>query len=651
MPQEHTGFTVIGPKDKVVLYSAVCSGGSENCVYVQWAVDSRSTTAYSGFTCQWAWTKDTYTYTADSGSFSNQGYFPTLDDKYIMFPESPEIWDAVQVRCTGTTGRKDTVSLYSAVCSEDASGTTVGQPVLIGSEAGSIDLAHEIYPDAAENCIYIEWTVDSGSSTNYSGFTCEYTWTLDTYIYTDDAGTISNQGYFSSQDDVYVMYPETPDSWDGVQLSCSGTVGPNDTVTLYAAICSEDDSGITVSQPAFMATGSGTIHISDEIYTNDPQNCAFVEWTVDAESSTDYTGFTCDYIWTAAIFTIREDMGTFTNHGYFPTQDDKYIMYPESDEDWDAVQVTCTGSYGTTVFKPTIVASDSGSVSIAEEIYPNGEYLWTDSTVVYVEESGSVVNPGYFTNQHDMIVLYPETRHTMLSVACTGITGPADTASLYQAACEEDGSTSREVLVVTRSGEVDISYDHLLDHYENCALLKWDTDSASATEGGFSCHYEWADGTGPHTYTYTDASGEFSNQGYYNDQVDSYVMIPEVQAKAEQTLNTVQITCSGTSGQGDVLELRTGVCTTGEHSTLIEDSSTIVSVSREFDLIRSETLSDRENCAYVAWLTNEEGTDYRGFTCQYSWSYVDTSPHTNTYGAASGVFSNHGYYINQCVSD
>ncbi|GIQ83874.1 hypothetical protein KIPB_005270, partial [Kipferlia bialata] len=473
----------------------------------------------------------------------------------------------------GTVGPKDMVSLYSAYCSGGTS-VSVSDGTQLDSGSGSIDMSHKIYTHDPVNCAYVEFEVAKRSTTNYAGFTCDYSWAQGrTRTYTDESGTITNLGCSPSQDDKYIMFPQSLGDMTSVQLVCTGTTDKGDHVNMNSGVCSEGPSGTTVSQSKFLDKFSGSIDISYEIDTTAPENCAYIEWKVGASTPGD-SAFTCQYSWTG----------------------------------------------------------DS----------PSDTYTYTD-------ESGTISNQDYFPNQHELLILYPETGDTMLDITCSGTAGPGDTVSLYQGTCEGEGSTtsvSDSCLVVSQSGFVDISYEHVLNHYMNCAYVQWDTDSAGTDGAGFSCDYDWSVGTGPHTYTYTAASGEFSNQGYFNNQVDSYVMIPLVVEKADQTLNTVAVTCTGTTGQHDLVELCTGVCTEEPGSTVISDPRVIVSGSGDIDLVQSQTLADTENCAYVAWLTDSQGTDYPGFTCEYSWSYVAT-PHTYLYTDTSGVISNERYLSNQ----
>ncbi|GIQ88357.1 hypothetical protein KIPB_010588, partial [Kipferlia bialata] len=250
--------------DSLYLSTGVCTQGPDG-IQVTTLKRVQNLDTYGSLDIWWevsltgdySWTRDIYTYTEATGSFENVGRFPNQVDKYVMFPASPDAWDAVQIRCTGKTeGTNDQVELFTGMCTEGPAGTSVSNIsnsiASFSASHGTFDYSYELNMQAGtSNCAFAQWEVENNwdSRSTDTGFSCDYSWTVDTYTYRDESGTFSNQGYFNGQVDKYIMYPESQD-WDAVQVTCTGdTIKSIDLVQLYTGVCSVGETGRVACAP------------------------------------------------------------------------------------------------------------------------------------------------------------------------------------------------------------------------------------------------------------------------------------------------------------------------------------------------------------------------------------------------------------------
>ncbi|GIQ84191.1 hypothetical protein KIPB_005639, partial [Kipferlia bialata] len=161
-------------------WSMQTDGGTDHCFKLEMVTDAHGYQTQS-FTCDYvatagtpyvppAVTRETFLFTATSGTIEVDKYLDNQLDTFLVFPGGMR---CASVTCSGSTEQGyDFVELYKAQCS-DAMPDTYTSQTLVESDSGSIYIDEYMEFDDTYNCFYVQLETDSSIS-DYSGFTCDY---------------------------------------------------------------------------------------------------------------------------------------------------------------------------------------------------------------------------------------------------------------------------------------------------------------------------------------------------------------------------------------------------------------------------------------------------------------------------------------------
>ncbi|GIQ81701.1 hypothetical protein KIPB_002701 [Kipferlia bialata] len=644
-----------------------------NCFSLLWETDDDCIGA-GGFTCDYTVASAMTTLHTDGVDFSSERYEPYALDTYIIGTELTNdlIFD---VSITGAIADTAVLKVYSGVCKGE---TPVGEGTLLDTVAGgAIDVSESVIlstgDDGATACVY--FTLDtqkeagtvSDEGVEEEAFTCTYsTQKVETQTWITEMGpnTFTNTRYLSTQDDTFIVFPDTPVA--SVALSVDVTaMADTDSLSLSVAHCAGGNMLVLPGKALDVDFGSDILLTLDVDGTDDSLNCWVLEFVTDGADATDPDAkvfsaiYTCtEYTATDDVIVLVEDSGDI-DPAYYNSQSTEWVVTSDA---MAGAQLTCQGTpadgdvfsvhVGTCVddvYTPgTEVVAVEGVYDVAfaaphdstncfiVDWTTNADYLGGDmvtceytvtkaaeSSALFTDLSGTVVLGDYVPYMTSTYIMAPNMDTEDATVGVTGTIDATASLSLYQGMCSAEGVVQGDGVLISdaASGDIDIettTVTYTLDETGAtfpCMYIVLET-AAEATDGSaFSCTYSFDKSLKHWT---TAMSGTLTNTRYEPTATDYYIVAPDT------TVASVSLSVDVTAmGDEDLLSLYAGHCDDG---TLVSMKQLMVDFSS--DIIVTLDVADVTdlgslNCWLLEFDTNgatvpEGETDHQAFSADYT---------------------------------
>ncbi|GIQ84687.1 hypothetical protein KIPB_006232, partial [Kipferlia bialata] len=586
----------------------------EDCAVIELVADEYLRPEGSSFHCHYSLSNPMRSsgwvlgYKNQAGSLWNTAYMEDELDNYAMYPVNSSVKNLnhLSLQCTGNIEPGfDTLTLHTGICSIGfGNSIDLHDYSTIETYTGRLDFVQEVFLTGDATCAYLVFDTN-GSNQDYPGFHCYYSWVQDVYTETDAKGDGSRTLSRDGGGDTFYLYPSDT-SLGMLGLDVTAMLVPGDTLSLYTGTCSGAGSKTSADDVTLVETlvvdapGSSSTYDTDtdtvgvvmdrSLVLTGSENCAFFEveaMTPLPETSGDRSiDFT--YEWTPVDVTVPHtysfsDMSAHVTNMYpeMAKSDDQYLMYPYPSK-WAApiraFAISCQEKGGRT---------DGLTLSVARCLCNHPSY---DGFHIEDPDSISLVGESYTGSLFVSNSLMPEQHTTSLN------THP------------------------------DISSHDP----HNCLRVQWNTPEDAPDGSGFECDYAWTkvyDGQNM-SYTVQEEMGHITNVGYINNQHEKYAMV------AYEGTNHVSIVCEGQTEPGDVLSIHRAVFTSDGDTDVVLSSEELWSHSGTIDHTQEVSLSGSDNCVYLGWDTDNEGTHAIGYECSYEWR-SDTATLTDQSGSFS----------------